>query len=440
MNTVNELLGIQFNIEKAERTDRKVQNLASYLNVEVLKAVHKQMNGNKAVGVDKVTKEMYEENLETKLNTLVAKMQNGSYKPQPIRRVYIEKTGSKTMRPLGISSYEDKLVENAIAQILSQIYEPKFYPESYGFRPGKNCHQAIREIIEMVQYRKTNYIVEADIRSFFDELNHEWMIKFLEHDIADKKFLEIIKKFLKAGIMENGKYQDRERGSVQGNGASPVLANIYLHYVLDNWFEVLAKRTSCGECYQIRYCDDFVACFQYKEEAEIYYKKLQERFNKYGLSLAMEKTKILEFGRFAKENRERRGEGKPETFDFLGFTFYCGMNGKKEFFRCRVKTSRKKYRSKLKAMKEWIKRNRTSKLEYIMKMINMKLRGHYQYYGVTDNTVEVKKFLNQTKWLLYKWLNRRSQRRSYTIKTFYNGLLRTFPIIEPQIKVSLFYR
>lgn len=440
MNTVNELLGIQFNIEKAERTDRKVQNLASYLNVEVLKAVHKQMNGNKAVGVDKVTKEMYEENLETKLNTLVAKMQNGSYKPQPIRRVYIEKTGSKTMRPLGISSYEDKLVENAIAQILSQIYEPKFYPESYGFRPGKNCHQAIREIIEMVQYRKTNYIVEADIRSFFDELNHEWMIKFLEHDIADKKFLEIIKKFLKAGIMENGKYQDRERGSVQGNGASPVLANIYLHYVLDNWFEVLAKRTSRGECYQIRYCDDFVACFQYKEEAEIYYKKLQERFNKYGLSLAMEKTKILEFGRFAKENRERRGEGKPETFDFLGFTFYCGMNGKKEFFRCRVKTSRKKYRSKLKAMKEWIKRNRTSKLEYIMKMINMKLRGHYQYYGVTDNTVEVKKFLNQTKWLLYKWLNRRSQRRSYTIKTFYNGLLRTFPIIEPQIKVSLFYR
>lgn len=440
MNTVNELLGIQFNIEKAERTDRKVQNLASYLNVEVLKAVHKQMNGNKAVGVDKVTKEMYEENLETKLNTLVAKMQNGSYKPQPIRRVYIEKTGSKTMRPLGISSYEDKLVENAIAQILSQIYKPKFYPESYGFRPGKNCHQAIREIIEMVQYRKTNYIVEADIRSFFDELNHEWMIKFLEHDIADKKFLEIIKKFLKAGIMENGKYQDRERGSVQGNGASPVLANIYLHYVLDNWFEVLAKRTSRGECYQIRYCDDFVACFQYKEEAEIYYKKLQERFNKYGLSLAMEKTKILEFGRFAKENRERRGEGKPETFDFLGFTFYCGMNGKKEFFRCRVKTSRKKYRSKLKAMKEWIKRNRTSKLEYIMKMINMKLRGHYQYYGVTDNTVEVKKFLNQTKWLLYKWLNRRSQRRSYTIKTFYNGLLRTFPIIEPQIKVSLFYR
>lgn len=440
MNAVNELLGIQFNIEKAERTDGKVQNLASYLNEDVLRAIHNQMNGRKASGIDKVTKEMYERNLEENLKSLVTRMKNGSYKPQPTRRVYIEKPGSKGKRPLGISSYEDKLVENAVAQILSQIYEPKFYPESYGFRPGKNCHQAVREIIEMVQYRKTNYVVEADIRSFFDELDHEWLMKFLKHDIADEKFLRIIEKFLKAGIMEAGKYLESDRGSAQGNGASPVLANIYLHYVLDNWFAVLAKRTSRGQCYLIRYCDDFVVCFQYKEEAEIFYEKLQERFKKYGLSLAKEKTKIIEFGRFAKENRKRRGERKPETFDFLGFTFYCGTNGKREFFRCRVKTSRKKYRAKLRAMKEWIKRNRTAKLEYIIKMINMKLRGHYQYYGVTDNTVEVKKFANQTKWLLYKWLNRRSQKRSYTIETFFQGVLRTFPILEPQIKVSLFYR
>lgn len=440
MNAVNELLGIQFNIEKAERTDGKVQNLASYLNEDVLRAIHNQMNGRKASGIDKVTKEKYERNLEDNLKSLVTRMKNGSYKPQPTRRVYIEKAGSKGMRPLGISSYEDKLVENAVGQILSQIYEPKFYPESYGFRPGKNCHQAVREIIEMVQYRKTNYVVEADIRSFFDELDHEWLMKFLKHDIADEKFLRIIEKFLKAGIMEAGNYLKSERGSAQGNGASPVLANIYLHYVLDNWFAVLAKRTSRGQCYLIRYCDDFVVCFQYKEEAEIFYEKLQERFKKYGLSLAMEKTKIIEFGRFAKENRKRRGERKPETFDFLGFTFYCGTNGKREFFRCRVKTSRKKYRAKLRAMKEWIKRNRTAKVEYIIKMINMKLRGHYQYYGVTDNTVEVKKFANQTKWLLYKWLNRRSQKRSYTIETFFQGVLRTFPILEPQIKVSLFYR
>ena len=440
MNTVNELLGIQFNISKAERTDQKVQNLASYLNVDVFKSIHEQMSGKKAVGVDKVTKDEYEEKLEENLENLVDRLKKGSYKPQPSRRVYIPKDGSKKMRPLGISSYEDKLVENAIAQILTQIYEPKFYLESYGFRPGRNCHQAVREVIEMVQYRKTNYIVEADIRSFFDTLNHEWLMKFLSHDIADRKFLEIIRKFLKAGVMDSGEYLESEWGSPQGNGASPILANVYLHYVLDNWFAVVAKRTSRGQCYLIRYCDDFVVCFQYGDEAQIFLEKLQERFAKFGLELAMEKTKVLEFGRFARKNRERRGVGKPETFDFLGFTFYCGYNGKKEFFRCRVKTSKKKFRSKIKAMKDWIKKHRTANLEYIFKMVNAKLRGHYQYYGVTDNTREVKSFLEQTKWLLYKWLSRRSQRRSYTVETFFNGLLKTFPLLEPKIRVSLFYR
>lgn len=437
---VNELLGIQFNIAKANRTDRKVQNLASYVNVETLRAIHKQMDRHKAYGIDKVTKEDYEQNLGANLENLVKRMKSGSYKPNPIRRVYIPKDGSNKKRPLGISCYEDKLVENAIAQILTLIYEPKFYNESFGFRPNRNCHQAVREVIEDIQYRKTNYVVEADIKGFFDNVDHEWLMKFLDHDIADKKLLEIIGKFLKAGIMEDGKYLNSEKGTPQGNGASPILANIYLHYVLDNWFDVIVKRQCQGECYLIRYCDDFICCFQNGWEAEVFYERLQERFVKYGLELAMDKTKILEFGRFAKQNRGRRGEKKPETFDFLGFTFYCGMNGKKEFFRCRVKTSKKKFRSKIKAMKEWIKNHRTIPLELIFKTINAKLRGHYQYYGVTDNTRDVKNFLQQTKWLLFKWLNRRSQRRSYTLDTFYNGLLRTFPLLEPSIKVSLFYR
>jgi hypothetical protein len=266
------------------------------------------------------------------------------------------------------------------------------------------------------------------------------MMKFLEHDIADKRFLELIEKFLNAGIMENGKYLDSEWGTPQGNGASPVLANVYLHYVLDNWFDVIVKRQCEGQSFLIRYCDDFVCCFQNKWEAEVFYQRLQERFEKYGLELAMEKTKILEFGRFARYNREGRGERKPDTFDFLGFTFYCGLDGKKSFFRCRVKTSKKKFRSKIRAMKEWIKEHRTLRLEQIFKTINAKLRGHYQYYGVTDNTKDVKNFLAQTKWLLFKWLNRRSQKKSYSIDTFYNGLLRIFPLIEPEIKVSLFYR
>ncbi|UZW15164.1 reverse transcriptase domain-containing protein [Clostridium pasteurianum] len=285
-----------------------------------------------------------------------------------------------------------------------------------------------------------NYIVEADIKGFFNNVNHEWLIKFLEHDIADKNFIVIIKKFLQAGIMEDGKYLDSEQGTPQGNGASPILANIYLHYVLDNWFDVKVKRKCNGEAYLIRYCDDFVCCFQNKWEAEEFYQRLIERFEKFGLELALEKTKILEFGRFSRRNRANRGLGKPKTFDFLGFTFYCSENGKKEFFRCKVKASKKKLRSKIKTMKEWIKNNRIMPVGQLIKKINQKLRGHYQYYGVTDNTRSVKSYQNVVKWLMFKWLNRRSQRRSYTLDAFYNGLLKTFPLLEPTTNVSLFYR
>jgi len=437
---IKELSRIQFNIAKANRTDHKVQNLATYINKETLMTIHRRMDGNKATGIDDMTKVEYEVNLEANIENLVKRMKNGSYKPNPARRKYISKDGSNKMRPLGISCYEDKLVENAIAMILTMIYEPKFYDVSFGYRPNRNCHKAIREVIEDIQYRKTSYVVEADIKGFFDNVDHDWMMKFLDHDIADKKFLELIGKFLKAGIMEDGKYLDSVQGTPQGNGASPILANIYLHYVLDNWFEERVQRKCKGQCFLIRFCDDFVCCFQNKWEAEAFYRSLQSRFKKFGLELSMEKTKILEFGRFARQNKERRGEGKPETFDFLGFTFYCGMDGKRGFFRCRVKTSKKKFRSKIKAMKEWIKANRTRPLKLIFKTINAKLRGHYQYYGVTDNIKEVKNYLRQTKWLLYKWLNRRSQKSSYTIDAFFNGVLRTFPLLEPSIKVSLFYR
>lgn len=436
---INELLGIQFNIEKA-RLDGKVQNLAAYINKETLIASHKQMDKNKARGIDNISKEDYSKKLEENITNLVERMKNGSYRPNATRRTYIPKDGSNKMRPLGISCYEDNLIENIIAQILTMIYEPKFYDDSFGFRPNRNCHQAVRQLVEDVQYHKVCYIVEADIKGFFDNVNHEWMIKFLEHDMADKRFIEIINKFLKAGIMENGKYIDSEKGTPQGNGASPVLANIYLHYVLDNWFDVMVKRKYKGETYLVRYCDDFVCCFQHKWEAEKFYKELIERFKKFGLELALEKTKILEFGRFAKENRDRRGLGKPETFDFLGFTFYCSENSNKSYFRCKVKTSKKKYRSKVEAMKQWIKLNRNMPISELIKKINQKLRGHYQYYGVTDNTRSVKSFLNTTRYLLFKWINRRSQKRSYTLETFYNGLLRTLPLLEPKISVSLFYR
>jgi len=317
----NGLLGIQFNIEKA-RLDGKVQNLAHYINESTLKSVHKKMDWKKAKGIDEISKDDYAVNLEVNIGNLVKRMKNDSYRPKPSRRAYIPKDGSKKKRPLGISCYEDKLVESVVADILNQVYEPKFFNESYGFRPNRNCHQAVRQIIENVQYRKVNYIVEADIKGFFDNVNHDWLMKFLEHDIADKKFIDISKKFLKAGIMDKGKYLDSEHGTPQGNGASPILANIYLHYLLDYWFSARVKRQCEGEAYLVRYCDDFVCCFQNKSEAEEFYIQLIERFRKFGLELALEKTKILEFGRFAKENRARRGLSKPETFDFLGFTFF----------------------------------------------------------------------------------------------------------------------
>lgn len=240
--------------------------------------------------------------------------------------------------------------------------------------------------------------------------------------------------------MEDGSFLDSEKGTPQGNGASPVLANIYLHYVLDDWFNRVVKRQSKGQSYLIRYCDDFVCCFQNKWEAEAFYSSLIERFKKFGLELAMDKTKILDFGRFAEANRKSKRLGKPETFDFLGFTFYCSWDGNNKFFRCKVKTSRKKFRSKVKTMKEWIKVNRTLPVGNLIKKLNQKLRGHHQYYAVTDNIKSVKSFTNIAKWTLFKWLNRRSQKRSYNAKTFFEGLLKTFPIIEPTVKVSLFYR
>ena len=440
MRIGNGLSEIRYNIEKANRTDGRVQNLASYINEDTLRIAHNRMDSRKARGWDNVSKDDYEVNLEANLKSLVDRMKRGSYKPEPSRRAYIPKEGSLKGRPLGISCYEDKLVENVIAEILVKIYEPKFIDCSFGFRPGRNCHSAIKEIIEMVQYRKVNFVFEADIKSFFDTVDHEWLIKFLEHDIADKRLIELIKKFLDAGILEDGKWLDTEKGVPQGNGASPILANVYLHYVLDLWFKVKVKDECKGDAYLIRYCDDFVCCFQNKWEAERFHTDLIERFAKFGLEVAPDKTKTLEFGRFAKVNRKNREEGKPETFDFLGFTFYCGQDSEKKFFRCRVKSSSKRMRRKIKEMKDWIKHNRAVKVSDMIYKLNQKLRGYYQYYAVTDNLISVKKYLNAVKLLLYKWLNRRSQKRSYNLNTFFNGLLKSNPLIEPHIKVSLFYQ
>ena len=408
---------------------RRVENLACLINVNSLKEGHKRMDGKKATGIDGVSKGDYNENLEDNLTKLVRRMASDGYYPQPSRRVYIDKPGSKKKRPLGISCYEDKLVEHAVAEILTEVYEPKFMDFSYGFRPNKSCHQAIQEVIYRIQ-GFTNYVVEADIRSFFDTLDHDWLLKMLEHDIADRKFLEIIRRFLKAGIMENGKFLEAEQGSPQGNGASPICANVYLHYVLDLWFDKHVKPTCRGDAHLIRYADDFVCTFQYWEDAQRFYEELPKRFDKFGLSLAEEKTRIVEFGRFAEENRARRGEGKPETFDFLGFTFYCSKSSKGKFL-VKVKSSRKKVSSKLKKLNIWLKENRHLPVDILIYKLSISLQGYYRYYAVTCNVWNVGSFQRQVARLLHKWLNRRSQKRSYTWAQFYD-LLEEYPLPLPK--------
>ena len=288
----------------------RVQSLMKYVNSDTLKESYNKQPKGKAVGVDGITKEQYGENLEENIESLLVRMKKFSYKPYPVRRAYIPK-GNGKMRGLGIPSFEDKVVQGVFKEILEAIYEPKFKEFLFGFRPNRSCHDAIQRVNKHIMADKVNYILDADIKGFFDNLDHEWMIKFLEHDIADKNFIRYIKRFLIGGVMEDGKRLDTEAGTVQGGLISPVLANVYLHYTLDTWFDYVKKHEFKGEMYMVRYADDFVCLFQYENEAQRFYQLLIERLRKFGLEIAEDKSRILPFGRY---------KGTKESFDFLGFT------------------------------------------------------------------------------------------------------------------------
>jgi group II intron reverse transcriptase/maturase len=330
--------------------------------------------------------------------------------------VYIPKANGK-LRPLGISCYEDKLVEANIAELLSAVYETKFLDCSFGFRPERNCHQAISELKRQIITEKVSYVVEADIKSFFDTVDHEWLLKFLEHNIADKKLMRLIRRFLDAGYMEDGKHMVSSEGTPQGGAISPVLANVYLHYVLDLWFEKVVKARCRGYAGMVRYADDWVCTFQNKSDAERFMVDLKERLAKFNLELAPDKTKMLEFGRFAADNRKERGQCKPETFNFLGFTLYCGKT-LREKFTVKLKTDSTRVAKKLKGVKEWMRKNMMLSVEKIVKRLNMSLIGYFNYYYVTFNARAVNVFVWQVGRMLMKWMNRRSQRRSMTWKEF----------------------
>lgn len=398
----------------------KVENLIHLVNEETLKAQHEKQQKNKASGIDKMTKEEYEININERIGNLIIRMKKFSYKPLPVRRTYIPKTNGK-LRPLGIPAYEDKLVQGVMADILNEIYECKFLGCSYGFRQERNCHQAIREINQRIMINKVNYILDCDIKGFFDNVDHKWMIKFLENDIKDKTFLRYINRFLISGYMEDMKHHETKKGTPQGGLISPILANVYLHYVLDIFFEKYVKTQLKGEAYLVRYADDFLIMFQYENEAKQVYELLIKRLAKYGLEMEQEKTRILPFGRY---------KGTKETFDFLGFMHYNGTTrtGK---YAVGHKMSKKKRKLKQQAITKWIKEHRAYKFKETIKLLNKKLMGLYAYYGINGMLNELYKIYYHTLYALRSSIFRRSQRR-LSVGVF-NKILQRVPIAKPKI-------
>lgn len=403
---------------------KTVQNIMQHINTSTLKLKHNSQLKNKAAGVDGITKAEYDLNVSENLEKLVAKMKTFSYRPLPVKRVYIPKIASDKLRPLGIPAYEDKLVQGVMADILTVIYEPKFLDLSYGFRPKRSCHQALLDLNRKIMREPVNFIVDVDIKGFFDNVNHEWMIKFLKHDIDDKNFIRYIIRFLRSGIMEAGKFTESDKGTPQGGLISPILANVYLHYVLDLWFEKVIKK----ECYyasMVRYADDFVCCFKYEHEAIRFLDMLKERLLRFGLEIAEDKTKIIGFGRFSKSK---------ETFDFLGFTHINGVtrNGKYKLIH---NTASKKLKAKMQIAKAWLHEQCHEKPAEIIRKLNVKLIGHYRYYGISNNHNKLQAFKNYCRNQLYTVLNRRSQRGLTWGK--FKRILEFNPIALPKIHVSV---
>ena len=414
----------------------KFTSLYHLMNEELLRECFKRLRKDAAAGIDEMTKEEYAVNLDSNLSSLIDRLHRMAYRPQPVRRKYIPKPGSAKQRPLGIPCFEDKLVQAGLGRILEQVYEQDFIADSYGFLPGRSCHNALRALSDTVEGKPVNHIVEADIKGFFDNVNQEWLMKFLEHRIGDKRIQRVVKRFLKAGVYEDGSITISDEGTPQGGVISPLLANIYLHYALDLWFEKVIRKNCTGYARLIRYADDFVVCFQYELDAVKFRRELGKRLGKFGLEVEPTKTRVVKFGRFAVQNAKAKGK-KPETFDFLGFTHYCGTRRDGTGFRMKRVTARKKFTAKVKAFKEWLKKARTLKTKELWETAKAKLRGHYNYYGVTDNLPGIKRFGAEVEKLLFKWLNRRGKRGCLNWQKFCEMLTR-FPLPEPRIKVKMF--
>lgn len=410
-------------------------SLAHLLNEGFLAECYHRLDRDKASGIDGVSWREYGEGLEANLEDLVKRLKSKQYKPTPSKRVYIPKD-QKTKRPLGLPILEDKIVMKGIALILEAIYVTDFLDCSHGFRPKRNCHQAINKVHKLIMTKPINHIIDADIKGYFNNVSHDWMMKMLEVRIKDPSLLLLIRRFLKAGYIDGNAFVNTDKGTPQGSNLSPILSNIYLHYVLDLWFEKAIKPRARGKCYLVRFADDYICLIQYKEDAERIIEALRERFAKFELELHPEKTRVLSFGRYERENAKRQ-KRKSNTFDFLGFTHYCGVSRKGKFTVGR-RTSRKKFRMRSKEMNQWLKSIRNvAKAKVWWPVLASKLRGHYQYYGVSGNMESIKRYHHLTIRLVFKWLNRRSQCKSFNWERF-NKYLNHYPLPKPRIVHNLY--
>ena len=392
-----------------EHKEMKFTALLHHLTIALLRESFYWLKRKAAPGVDGVTWQEYETGLEDRLVDLHSRIHRGAYRARPSRRVYIQKEDGR-QRPLGVAALEDKIVQQAVVTILNQIYEEDFLGFSYGFRPGRSQHDALDALSYALLKRKVNYVLDADIKGFFDNLDKSWLVKFVEHRVTDPRILRLIQKWLKAGVMEDGKWSEPQTGSPQGSVISPLLANIYLHYTFDLWVNAWRKNKAQGEVVVIRYADDTAMGFQYQADADRFLEDLRERLGKFGLELHPDKTRRIEFGRFAEENRERRGEGKPETFDFLGFTHISGKN-RYGWFAVRRMSIRKRLRTKLRKLKQELRQRMHDPVPRTGNWLKSVVQGYFNYHAVPGNLGSLGMLRERVLSLWWHTLCRRSQKR-----------------------------
>jgi group II intron reverse transcriptase/maturase len=426
-------------VRKAARKDKQMRfsALLHHVTVGLLRNSYLALKRDAAPGIDGVTWKEYETGLDEKLADLHSRIHRGTYRAQPSKRAYIPKADGR-LRPLGIAALEDKIVQQAVVTVLNQIYEEDFLGFSYGFRPGRSQHQALDALWVGIMRKKVNWILDADIRGFFDHLSHEWLVRFIEHRIADRRILRLIQKWLRAGVSEEGKWSKTEVGTPQGAVASPLLANVYLHYVFDQWVRHWREHQATGDMVVVRYADDIVAGFENRADAERFLSDWKERMQKFGLGLHPDKTRLIEFGRHASENRKRRGEDKPEVFDFLGFTHMCGTTRKTGRFIVKRKTIRKRLSAKLKELKEELRRRWHQPVAEVGKWLRSVVQGYFNYHAVPGNMDSLNSFRAQVIWRWYRALRRRSQRDKMTWDRFWPLVDRWIPsakILHPHPNV-----